>query len=247
MVKIMLVGDMHGDDPTGRILIEQKESGIDKVAFLGDYDTPEVLRSIRKLKIPKILVIGNHDYGYVKKWDDIGPNRMYSRKGYFEEWENSIDESQLVLNAANGFIKNEKDNEKVGLFVDEEINGRKIGYVHGSITDLGNIIQPDIASYLQTRLMKWNTYEKKLTFKKMREFNYHILFRGHDSSPQILSQSINLPLDFRDAEEAYGTVKLDKNRRYVINPGIFVSDYPNPSCWAIFDSSASTITFKDLR
>lgn len=245
MVRIILISDMHGDDPTGRIAIEQKDNGIERVACLGDYDTPQVLRAVRKLRIPKVLTIGNHDIAYVNKIK-TPPFIAYNTAGeYFQAWKNHRVEKELIINA---FVKNiETKLEKIGRVVEDNIDGRKIVYAHASIVD-GNAYDPAWKRQVEERLTFECDSERQDAFEKMAEQDYWIFFRGHDHGPQILSQAKDAKKNGNMivGEDAEDTVKLRKDRRYIINPGAFVNLHMSPSCWAIFDSEASTITFKDL-
>ena len=224
-MKTIFISDMHGRDPSYLVRKERRENGIEQAVFLGDYDTPEVLRELRKIKIPKKFVVGNHELHYAYDLELMSPLMGKSWEEYVELWQKNPRELKFIEEA----IKGRKD---AGLILEDKLGKRKIVYCHGGIIDEGSP-DSDAPGYVWQRMFDERTIVN--TFAKMIEKKYWALFRGHDHSGTILGLNKYHNLTHPEGWK----VKLENENRYIINIGAFYhGDY------AILDSSKKTLEFK---
>jgi len=226
-MKYLIVSDMHGESPVDCIQREIKENGIGKLVCLGDYDTPEVLREIRKIRIPKILTVGNHDLHYVYELGISSPIMKLSAPDYADLWNNNPQEKEFIEDAIAGRKKN------AGLIVEANQGGRKIAYAHASLVDAGSP-DSDVYGYVWQRL--YTEEAVVMNFAKMIQENYWILFRGHDMGTSALALNKDKKIEYPNGEK----IMLEPEKRYIITTGEFY--YGN---YVVFDSKEKTIEFKN--
>ena len=170
---------MHGDDP--RAVIEHHlANGVEKLVCLGDYDTPQVLKTIRKLKIPKILIVGNHDFHYVKRYGLTSRDMKMDAGGYADLWNEHPAEKEFVQKAIA------QPNQNAGILVSEKVRKRMLAYVHGSL--LGNDTEdPDVPGFVWGRMR--NADKIVANFTEMDRLGFEILFRGHDHVSAVFTRA----------------------------------------------------------
>ena len=226
MAKLLLIADMHGENPSGLVREEIKNSGIERVIFLGDYDTPAVLRELRKLRIPKKFLVGNHDYHFVNEMGISGQfMNGLSASDYFELWNDSPREKKFI----------EKEIQRNPLLcLEEELPFGKVAYAHASLVDAGSP-DSDAPGYVWGRMNDIN--QVLLNFAKMKEKNYSIFFRAHDHDLQGV-------LTFNPKAEncfeylAGDRIRLQKSRRHIVNVGAFVG-----GSYTVFDDKSGDVHF----
>ncbi len=227
-MKTLLLADMHGEDPCGLIL-EEKKKGIEQVVCLGDYDTPEVLRNIRKLDMPAKFVLGNHDLHYVYKQAISSQKMRFSWREYADLWDKSPLEKRFIEGALAGKRKN------AGLVLTDKFEkDKQIVYCHAGILDLKSEHR-DIPECVWERMLT----EKNLlnTFSKMYTLNYWTLFRGHDDTSIVETFNIH-QCRIEDCWE--NKVKLAKDKIHIASVGSFYhGDY------ALFDSDTQVLEYKN--
>ncbi len=199
---------MHGENPSELVKAEQKR-GIGKVVFLGDYDTPDVLRDLRKLRIPKKFLVGNHDYHYLK---NIGISSSLMRNSvgeYSRIWHSNHEQTAFLEKAIAGKGKNS------GITLQEKLdNGKTIAYCHGGL----RFEDDDYPLDTLWRRMIYSSEQVVKTFLQMEQEDYWILFRGHDHHPNVISLNkkpakIETPIGEK--------LRLSKNKRHIVTIGSF--------------------------
>lgn len=227
-MKIMLMTDMHGENPREAIDREQKDTKLDKIVFLGDYDTPEVVRDLRKIKTKKNFVVGNHELHYIFGLEIRGTLMKGSWKDYVALWKRNPREygfMEDLMIYGNGFILEDILEDK-----------RKIAYCHGGIVD-SDSPDSDAPGYVWQRM--YSEENLVANFAKMIEKKYCVLFRGHDHCSAVASLDkktgkVTTPVGER--------VKLAKNKRHIVSVGAFYhGDY------ALFDSQTRYVDFKNTE
>jgi predicted phosphodiesterase len=168
-MKNLIFSDAHGKSI--KLLLEKaKQEGIERVIGLGDYDTPEVLRELLASKFQRIVVVGNHDYHYIRGLPITGELMKGDLEDYALRWFNTP-ERKYLEEAIN------KPNQTRGLVVVREIKGRKIAFSHSSLTG-------EIDLEIGFPLCFWNRIVSQISareeFKLMQAKKISILFRGHD-------------------------------------------------------------------
>ena len=227
-MKILLVADSHGKRPLNfvRQMMDRK---IEQVVFLGDYDTPEVLKDLIEIDLRKKFIVGNHDFHYVYGIGIEGHMMENTDVGYTNLWGKNPEEKKFILDAVCGKILN------AGLTLEEEIEeGIKIAYSHGGIVDEINSKQKIIDSLWQRAKYPEDV---KINFEKMAEKNYKILFRGHDHEHSTIVLNGSNGLMGKSIENK---IKLFNGNRYIVSVGSFYyGDY------AIFDSTTREIEYRN--
>ncbi len=220
---------MHGEDPSGLVEKEEKVSGINKAVFLGDYDTPDILRNLRNLKIKKKFIIGNHDLHYVYGLGIIGSTMKYSWEEYASLWNRNPKEKDFIEKA---IIKTRRNS---GLILEDKLeSGEKIVYCHGGIVDSGSP-DSDAPGYVWQRM--YSKENALMNFLRMREKDYWTIFRGHDHSSFVIDFKEKL----KKIEKCFkNKITLAKNNLHIVNVGAFFNgDY------ALFDEDARILKFKN--
>lgn len=228
-MKTLLLTDAHGRQVSDFIQEQREREGIERVVFLGDYDTPQVVREIRKLDIPKIMIIGNHDYYFAKGGYWYSPMQTLSEEKYMELWDNAQSEKDFLLEALQGNCQN------AGVKVSEKIRKRTLTYVHGSLwykpqeDDLqGNI------PYLWGRIRSREDAEK--IFPIMQKQHIWVLFKGHDHNHRLF---IKDKMGILGGELGTDNWNLKNDKRYIVSIGPWKEGE-----YAIFDSDKRSISFK---
>lgn len=229
-MKILLVSDMHGKNPS-RLVKDMENRGVEKVVFLGDYDTPEILRETMQTELIKNFIVGNHDLHYIYEIRIDGKTMEGSYLNYARQWDKNPSEKKFIENAIKGKSFN------AGLTLEQKIeDGGKIAYCHGGII-LKNSSEDEILDGLWQRM---NSIENiKINFDKMEKQKYDILFRGHDhSASTIILNGFNNQM----GRTLDNKINLLKGNRYIVSIGSFYyGDY------AIFDSKTREIEHRNRR
>jgi predicted phosphodiesterase len=228
-MKTLLITDMHGRSPVELVRQERKESGIEQAVFLGDYDTPEVLRDLRRLKIKKKFVIGNHDLHYAYGLEIDGPNMNMSWREYVRLWNQNPKERDFIKSAVSG------ERQSSGLILEDIFEKEtKIAYCHGGIVNF-ETLDSTALEYVWQRMHSGET--ALMNFFRMIEKNYWIMFRGHDHCSAVTS------LNKKPAKLEYSAdrkIKLAKNKLHIASIGsFFYGDY------AIFDPKTRVLEHKN--
>lgn len=229
-MKILLVADMHGKRPLNfvRQMMDRK---IEQVVFLGDYDTPEILRQIRQTDLMKSFVVGNHDLHYIYEMQIEGKTMEKSYIDYANLWDINFREKKFIEDAIRG------KSFDAGLTIEQKIeDGSKIAYCHGGIIEKSSSESEIIKGIWQ----RMNSIESiRINFNKMKKQKYKILFRGHDhhSATIVLNESNGLM-----GKSIENKIKLLNENRYIVSVGSFY--YGN---YAIFDSKNREIEYRNRR
>lgn len=184
-MKILIVSDLHGEHPKG--LVEQSlEDGVECFAFLGDYDTPQVVDYLMNLEVPdKIVLIGNHDYYHARgeilecrDFDSRAWQRYQDAREFIERWSQVEDDIHFGLKATRTF------------------NNARLGFVHASL-------QPQKPDSLKLNYLWGNLdtpCEQVENLREMSKLGLEILFRGHEHIPYVLSISAEQDLNGQGLE-----------------------------------------------
>jgi predicted phosphodiesterase len=227
-MKNIIITDMHGEDPSELVIREQRESGIERAIFLGDYDTPKIFEKVRKLKIPKILVAGNHDLHYIYGLEIGAPYMTQSWQGYVKEWDKFPRQKEFMEKLILGKVPN------AGVIVETKSGKRNVVYCHASIVDSGSP-DSDAPGYVWQRMH--SEENMLLNFLKMMEKNYWVMFRGHDHYSMVSSLRKNPARIETPIKEK---LRLAKNRLHIVTVGPFLNgDY------ALFDDKSGYLEFKN--
>lgn len=229
-MKTLLITDSHGIDPSALIENSVKFDGIEKLAVLGDLDTPPILRVIQeqvaKHKLRFIYTPGNHEYHYVKRYGISGNQMIKSAGDYAHEWENAAREKQFVLNAIASKTGN------MGLVVRK----KEIAYAHASLVDLDRL-DPDVPDFVWGRLLS-NSNKRFLNFLERIASDSRLFFRGHD---HLCSLAISY--ENRVAKPTFsvrGKYKIDLEKaRTIASLGAFYDGE-----YAIYDNQKAELDFK---
>ncbi len=240
----MFISDMHGASPVVDIQNEIASGGIEKLVCLGDYDTPEILRELLRLDIPKKLVVGNHDYGYVKNTEvksiEMGKKTF---KDYVALWDQQefLFERNFIASASD-----EKDlSRNAGLILNDVLCGEKVSYAHCGFIDVVNPFS-EFPECLRTRMHWVRDSEKNIVanFERMQEDDTWILFRGHEHTPLVFSIYRNFPAECTNIDDSatfrvHGGIILNPKQNYIISVGAFIEGQ-----YAIFDTDNRKLEFR---
>jgi predicted phosphodiesterase len=242
-MKSLIITDLHETHPR-EVVQKAIKLGIEKIVSLGDIETPDIMKYLLDLKIKKRIIIGDHEYNHTHGLEIHSRSMTHDYEYYQDLWEESPREMNFVRKASKkGITIPGKTN---GILVEENINGRKVCYVHGSLLR-EEPLHPGHEGIMWGRILYDNYGERKrMNFKIMKERGYSILFRGHDHHCETLSMNLNDDLEKAKIESEYfeeGTnLKFEKNKLYIVTLGSF----ENGNC-AIFDDSRSYIEFTHRR
>jgi hypothetical protein len=221
------------------VLDEARENKVERAVFLGDYDTPEVVRGLCKLRIPKKFVVGNHDWHYIEDLYISGPTMSMPQAEYTALWNErkNSKERKFISDAMD--CRNRKAN--AGVILEDKLCGKKVAYAHASLVDHGSP-DSDAPGYVWGRM--YNAETVYLNFMEMMKRDYWIFFRGHDPSSSIGSIPMKGKLNAKEINGLFKFkthAKLSKNRRYIITLPAFCE-----GGYAFFDTRTREIVFKDL-
>jgi len=230
-MKTFIASDFHGKDPTGLVRTLYENGEIDRVRALGDYDEPSILRNILKLGIDKLALVGNHEYELSRGSDKVGIGDSITSGRYKRYW-GDTDAGDF---ARNGPIRAE-----------EEISGKKVVYVHGSLVDFLNFETPgEIWGYLHDFHGQGFTHERRVecNFNEMKKAGYWIMFRGHDHKQEVYSTKKEDYLGhYHQVRKAFSDVILEEGDMNIVTVGPFErGDY------CIFDDSNFKLEFKNWK
>jgi hypothetical protein len=245
---------MHGKDPSTLIHRVVEKEGIERLAVLGDLDTPDVLKSIREsvksLNLDFIYTVGNHEYNYVRHWGISSENMVKEikvpRNGklenalhtksadeYFSEWDEESEQKDFVLTAS---INRGLDSKRYGLIVPK----KEIIYAHASLVE-ATPVDRENPDFIWGRLLH---DKKKLisNFEAMSNLgDFKLFFRGHDHIPSLRFTSDGQDIKYLD--HANGIHKLDlKNTRSIVTVGGFIYGH-----YTIYNPKSQEIDFRRLK
>lgn len=243
---------MHGRDPRPIISHARKHDGIEKLVCLGDYDSPYVLEKILNLKIPKIVLIGNHDYHLVLEYPKPKEDRVYISSSHLPYYESQAYEKLLeewqAHKKAKRFVEEcskVKCGRKKGIKVVERIDGERIAYIHAALTkdppEKG--MPPNLWRRIIDENLTVRSYRVSSMFSEMKENDYFITFRGHDHTYAVFSIPRMLdPLKFQFSLDLSERINLSKNKRYIVSVNS-CSNF-NKNQYLIFDTSKLELEMK---
>jgi predicted phosphodiesterase len=221
-MKILLISDMHGKSP--RDLVENLE--FDEAVFLGDYDTPQVLKDLLTLDLRKKFLVGNHELHYVWNLGITTSNGIPWQK-YAELWKQNTEEFEFIENAAEGKIPN------AGFILEDNLNGRRVCYCHASIVDSGSP-DSDAPGYIWQEMNSNKSSE--MNFNRMRKIGYNLMFRGH-AHQEFVKRAGNNGIETLFEKK----LELPKNNLHIVSVGAFVNGN-----YALFDSTTGIVEFKGI-
>jgi predicted phosphodiesterase len=205
-MKTLILADCHEKDPSELITSFTQERGIEKLALLGDIETPDILRKIistvEKNKLRFIYTPGNHEYSFVHKEKGFVLRDQFLF--YTRLWEEAPKEKQFVIEAS-------KDNNLDKSFI---VRDENIVYAHSSLVHGPSLDNPHVSDVMCGRI---HGSEKLLeaNFKKMTELgNFKLFFRGHDHLPVICKNDSKINNKIDHPVGKY-TLDLEKNRTIV--------------------------------
>jgi hypothetical protein len=224
-----ILTDLHSISPT-LFVDRMRRQGIDGFAFLGDDDDPGVLREILDLQYDKVIVPGNHDYGFCMDMEfsskDVG-NRFGE---LVRKWK-IYDEREFVIDAIDA-LEGEKEGIRI---VRPEVFGNVI-YTHSQIG-------PTVFSSFWDRLAIPITNADAIcdNFLEMGKRDAKIMFRGHDHVNRIFSGNLGGE-DFMIHNFSHGKpFVFERDRRYIVSVGAFkVGDF------AIFDNEHRSVILDSI-
>ena len=163
-MKNLVITDMHGDNPQG-VIEYHLARGVEKLVCLGDYDTPTVLRAIRNLPIPKIMIVGNHEYHYVHEYglDQTGYMGM-DAGGYVELWTRNPIEKEFIREAIR------HPTHETGVLVSNKVHNRNIAYVHASLLE-SDTEDPDVPGFVWGRMKKADSIKRNFAEMDKRQID----------------------------------------------------------------------------
>lgn len=260
----LIFSDMHRKNPLSTIEELAQEMLVEKVIFLWDYDSADLVRELIEFKLlgaEKAILVGNHDYPFMLESQETGNARLplsleedFGEKEYGEEVE-KWRRCPVLKEFAKRYLKREN------MFVHVEDSKRgDIVYCHSSLYD-SKCKERECApvKYLPYQVMEsFFSHEEGVkrennpiirnNFLVMKQKGYSIFFRAHDHT-QIgwsICKDEN-PLTTGMHFHEYPTIRdfeltLEPKRRYIISVGAFIRD-----SYAIFDEQNFKVTLVDRR
>lgn len=218
------MSDFHGRDPTEEIAKLNLE-GIERIAFLGDYDSPELFRKIKRLPGEKIILAGNHDYEFANGRTFNTPRLPQPPDFYIEIWNMYPEDKREIIARPKIIVEKSK--------------GKKIIYVHGALVD--SDLDPDVNPLIAGRID--STSKKRDNFEKMKQQDYWILFRGHDHLQNVISipNKGNPQKAIIQEYENLKRIDLEETKRYIITVGCFADGF-----YSIFDNRARILEIRKI-
>jgi len=231
MGKTLFFSDFHGNDPSEVIERELAFGGVEKLICLGDYDTPEVLRAIKKLVVPKILLTGNHEFHYFFDLPIGSPNMKHPFEHYVRLWENS--ENSLERESLEKKI--DEGGASSGLIVQDSFLGETIVYTHAGIVDVGSP-DSDAPGFIWSTMRDFGVMDRN--FKAMKKNQYWLMFRGHDHLHSAISFPSQSSWDSIPSYEP-DKIELSKDRLYILTIGAFIG-----RGYGVLDSDKKTFEYR---
>jgi len=233
-MKSLIVSDLHGSFNPSWIK-DAKEAGIERLVCLGDYDKPNLLKEILKIKMKKIILIGNHDYHLCRGINLTSPE-LDNDVDYYDLWEDTP-EAGFINEASRKQIR--KNGLRAGIKICEVINGKRVVYVHGGLCS-SFFKERNIPEELWTRLLH-PPYESDIlpNFLRMTKEKIDVMFRGHDHKQAVLSWSKKdlFPMCMENSH-LYEGIKFERGKKYIVSLG----KLDNVS-YAIYDSFRQSVKF----
>lgn len=234
-MKTAIMSDFHSVSPI-ECVKRLHGDGIERFAFLGDYDEPSVLRDILDLDVDKIVLVGNHDYEFVRGKEVFSPKLKSRPSDYIEKWAD-CPEGKFIENSST-IYRGRKRGMKV---IDR--SKRPTVYVHGCLVNgvAWEVRIPEIWGRLNNPRVPEITDEQRRFYnlREMKKKNYDIMFRGHDHFNGIVSALKKN--DFRHSggiDFSQFGMDLEKNKRYIVSVGAFCEGK-----YAIYDDVAGNVRF----
>jgi len=261
----LIFSDMHRKNPASTIEILAQEMPVEKLVFLGDYDSADLVKELLKLQISgakKIIMVGNHDYPLVLESEKSGDARIpgylayeFGKKDYSKEAE-KWRQDPLLRDFARKYLDNLRDSEskfKDDAFMHIEKSSRgKIVYCHASVYDSKKeLFEKYGLSYQiwEPFLSEWKREDESIIRNNlliMKEKNISIFFRGHDHLPRAHSvgkeeNPLTAGIHFHgNPTLREDELLLEPERRYIVSVGAFIRD-----SYAIFDEKGFKVTLVD--
>jgi len=213
-MKTLIISDSHSKNPVDFIK-SQADRGIEQLDFLGDCDFPDILEQILALPINKLVLSGNHEYGFSKGLDVDSSALRWPLARYIQLWQAS---------RVQNFVLNPESH-----LAERIISGEKIIFCHGCLSALETsnpVLEGRLSSPLHSSNIPYN-------FKKMQENNCWILFRGHDHSPEILSLPRQANPFSAPAKKENRALTFRRDKLYIVTVGSFLEGN-----YGIFDEQA---------
>jgi hypothetical protein len=232
-MKTLLLADLHSEDPSNLIQVYSQREKIGRVGLLGDVDSPIVMRNIlettKKINLPLIHSIGNHDFCHVNGLEVFSP-LMDEDLDYSQLWKFHQIQRQYVLDAIDGQIPDS------GLIIPDPIDNRLV-YAHASLVNM-NVRETQVPSLLYTRLTLECDVEKEANFQEMQQKNFRLFFRGHDHNRALLVRDKNGKT--KEYYFPYGKHKIDLENSFTIAT---IGAYRR-GMHAIYDSETCELDFR---
>jgi hypothetical protein len=237
-MKTAIMSDFHSVSPVD-VVNGLKDFGIDRFAFLGDYDDPSVLRDILALDVDKIVLVGNHDHSFIRGKNLSSACLKGPSPTFVKKWAD-CPERQFV-NACSGVYRG----WKYGMSVVDGANPSTL-YVHGALVSgkyseqgipeiWGRLADPEATGFTPQQ-------RKFSNLREMKKRGYEFMFRGHDHSQEIVS----IPKD-DDFEDFSGITtsrfggKLERDKRHIVTVGAFCEGH-----YTIYDDTTGTVSFRGV-
>jgi len=199
-----IMSDFHSLNPM-KVIERLKQQGVERFAFLGDYDNPEILEQLLELEADKLFVPGNHDAAFVRGEEIYSPELTMGWQEYTNLWKQHPRARDFVLKQSESGLKLEK-----------RFGGRKIVYVHGLLTDCDAEGHPNLWGRIT------NSLSSLENLKRMSQGNYWLMIRGHDHYPSVSSLHKTRCKSGKGLKEHWQSeIRLDTERRYIISLGSF--------------------------
>lgn len=228
-MKTLLLADLHTEKASKLVHAIAREEDIGTLAFLGDVDTPEVLKNLinsaRQNNLRLIYTPGNHEYHFANCEKGIIGWQPYARI-----WKDFPKEKQFVKDASK---INASDKSLI-------VADNEIVYAHASLVDGPSITNPQVSDIMWGRLQTSNDL-LALNFKKMKELDdFRLFFRGHDHASAIYTYDANT---VKKLDDFRGKFSLDLENSIVIATiGAFFQGQ-----YAIYDSEKQKIDFRRFK
>jgi len=260
----LIFSDMHRKNPISTIEMLAQEMPVEKVVFLGDYDSADLVRELIEFKLPeaeKIILPGNHDYPFMLESQEVGSAKVplfleedFGEKEYGEEVE-KWRRCPVLKEFAKRYLKREN------MFVHvEDSKKRDIVYCHSSLYDskckerecahvkyLPYQVRESFFSH-EEGIKRENNPIIRNNLLVMKQMGYSIFFRAHDhtqigwsickdENPLTAGMHFHEDPTIRDFE-----LTLEPERRYIVSVGAFIRD-----SYAIFDEKNFKVKLVDRR
>jgi predicted phosphodiesterase len=227
-MKNLIFTDAHGRS-IKPLLERAKCEGVERIVGLGDYDTPQVLRELLESDLDKIVVIGNHEYHYIRGLPIESGLMRGDLVEYALRWFNTPERKYL-----EEAIK--KPNKNRGLIVTRTIEKKRYAFSHSSLTKARDW---EIGFPLCFWKRITNASGALEEFKLMKKQKIDLMFRGHDhySGFYTLKTRARAKVQQRLFEQK---LFLEPNARHIVCVGPY---YHGEYC--LFDDKTQELEFVD--